>query len=59
MSLKLLAQELYRCQKEVAKLELALESTQPERKATLEDALRRARAQRDRMRRVLDGQIGR
>jgi hypothetical protein len=59
MSLKLIARDLYRCQKEVDRLEQRLESTQPSQKASLEEALRRARAERDHLRRVLDGQIGR
>ena len=59
MSLKLLARELYRSQREVERLERDLESAPPERKRTLEEALRRARAERDQLRRVLDGQIGR
>lgn len=59
VSLKLLARDLYRCQREVERLERALESAPPEKKGTLEEALRRARAERNQMRRVLDGQIGR
>jgi hypothetical protein len=59
VSLKLLARDLYRCQREVERLECALESAPPETKRTIEEALRRARAERNQMRRVLDGQIGR
>ena len=59
MSLKLLARDLYRCQREVERLERALESAPPEKKRALDEALRRARAERNQMRRVLDGQIGR
>ncbi len=59
MSLKLLARDLYRCQREVERLERALECVPSERKSALEEALRRARAERNQLRRVLDGQIGR
>jgi hypothetical protein len=59
MSIRLLARDLYRCQQKVGELEKAMASAAPENKRLLEEQLRRARAERDQLRRMLDGQIGR
>ncbi|MEJ2041147.1 MAG: hypothetical protein P8X55_19805 [Desulfosarcinaceae bacterium] len=59
MSLKLIARDLYQCKKEIEQLERSLESARPEKKASLEEALRRAKADCAQMQRVLDGHIGR
>jgi hypothetical protein len=59
MSIKLLARDLYRLQKEVERLEERLAATRLEERIRIEEALRKARAERDQMRRALDGQIGR
>lgn len=59
MSIKLVAKELYLCQKLVEQLELELAGLPWDRRAACEDKLRKARAQRDYLRRVLDGKIGR
>ena len=56
MSIRLLAQELYRVQQEVERLEQALREAPLDRRVDLEDKLRRARAERERLRRIMDGQ---
>lgn len=56
MSIRLIAKELYQLQKEVEVLEKDLEQAPWDRKDEIREKLRRARAARDRMRNVLDGQ---
>lgn len=56
MSIRLLAKDLYRLRQEVEKLESALEETPFDRREPIEERLRAARAERDRLRRFLDGQ---
>lgn len=56
MSIRLLAQELYRVQQEVERLAQALREAPLDRRVDLEDKLRRARAERERLRRIMDGQ---
>jgi ribosomal protein L32E len=51
----MIAKELYVLQQEVESLEKDLISAPQERKAELEEQLRRARSERDRMRRMLEG----
>ncbi|KPJ75893.1 MAG: hypothetical protein AMJ54_13555 [Deltaproteobacteria bacterium SG8_13] len=55
MSIRLIAKELYRLQQEVAKLEKELVGAPAERIEALHDELRKKRAERDRMRRALNG----
>ena len=55
MSIRLLAKDLYRIQQEVDRLELELRRAPIERYAEVEGKLRRARAERERVRRILDG----
>ena len=59
MSIKLLAQDLYRYHKEVARLENALAVSPPEKRARIEAELRLAKKERDYLRRALDGQLER
>jgi uncharacterized protein (DUF3084 family) len=59
MSIKLLARDLYRLQKEVEHLEENLAAARMEERNRLEEELRKVRAEKDRVRRALDGQIGR
>ena len=59
MSIRLIAKDLYRLQQEVEELEKQLETAAFEKRAKLQDHLRKMKAERDRMRRVLDGQIDR
>lgn len=56
MSIRLLARDLYRLQGEVGKLEKALLAATEEEREPIAERLRQARAERDRMRGVLDGQ---
>jgi hypothetical protein len=56
MSIRLIAQELYRLQKEVERLENELARAPRERQADIQEKLRVVRAERKRMRDVLDGQ---
>jgi hypothetical protein len=51
----MIAKEFYMLQQEVESLEKDLHSASQERKRELEEQLRRARAERDRMRRMLEG----
>lgn len=59
MSIRLIAKDLYRYQKEVEQLEKELAQAPFERKASIEEKLRKAKAQKDNLRRALDGQIER
>jgi cell division protein FtsL len=55
MSIRIIARDLYRLQKEVEILERQIESSSPEKKEELKDLLRKVRAEKNRMRRILDG----
>ncbi len=55
MSIRMIAQDLYRLIKEVEKIEIKIEKTPLMKREALKDQLRKAKAERDRMRRVLDG----
>ena len=55
MSIRLLAQDLYRLTREVERLEKQLAAAPPERRDAIGDDLRRAVADRDRLRGALDG----
>lgn len=59
MSIRLLAQDLYRFQKEVERLEKDLAAAPIEKRAQIEEKLRKAKAERESLRRALDGQLGR
>jgi len=59
MSIKLLAKDLYRLQKEVERLETELSAAPMAERTHLETQLRSARAQRERLRRALDGRLQR
>jgi hypothetical protein len=59
LSIKLLARDLYRLQKEVERLEERLAAAPLEDRCRIEEALRRARGEKQRIRRALDGRIGR
>ena len=56
MSIRLLAKDLYLREQEVERLEQELRKAPRERYADVEGELRRARAERERLRRILDGQ---
>jgi hypothetical protein len=51
----MIAKEFYMLQQEADSLERDLKSASPEKKEELEEQLRKARAERDRMRRLLEG----
>lgn len=55
MSIRLLAQDLYRVLREIEKLEKAIGQAPANQRSTLEDTLRRRRAEQARLRRALDG----
>jgi hypothetical protein len=59
MTIREIARDLYRLQQEVQKLEKELEAAAPARHSALEQKLRKAKAERERMRRILDGQLDR
>jgi len=56
MTIRLLAKDLYRLQQQVEKLEKELENAPFDRHEHLQERLRSVRAERDHLRRVLDGQ---
>jgi len=56
MSIRLIAQELYRLHQEVEKLEDQIQNAPHHKRPELEDNLRKKRAERDRIRNVLEGQ---
>lgn len=56
MSIRLIAKDLYRLHREVARWERELAAAPSDRREAIEDRLRRARAERDRLRAILDGQ---
>ena len=55
MPIRLIARDLYRLQQAVEKLEDQLKYTPSGEKRELEDELRKLKAERDRMRRILEG----
>jgi hypothetical protein len=58
MSIQLLARELYQLIREVEALERRIEAAPYDHQAPLQDQLRKLRADRDRMRRMIDGGKG-
>jgi len=58
MSIRLIAKELYQLRKEVERLEKKIESADFGEQEKLKDLLRKAKAERDRMRSILDAQKG-
>ena len=59
MPLRLIAKDLYRLQQAVDQLEKQLLASPPHRRDELRRALVRAKAERDQMRRILDGRLAR
>ena len=55
MSIKLIAQDLYRLIREVEELEERIRNSPFEKREIMKDDLRKLKADRDRMRRILDG----
>jgi hypothetical protein len=58
MSIRDIAKELYRLAKVVDRLETEFETAPPEERVLLEEKLRKAKAERDAVRRILDGRKG-
>ena len=56
MSIRMIAQELYRLGQEVDKLEAEIEAALPHERESMRERLRKLRAERDRMRKILDGE---
>lgn len=59
MSIRLIAKDLYRLQQEVKKLEQEIKSTDVEKYEVLKDRLRKLTTERNRMRKILNGEIDR
>ena len=59
MSIRLIARDLYRLQREVDRLEAALEAASLEERPALESQLRQARKEKAFVQGALDGHIGR
>ena len=55
MSIRLIAKDLYRLIREVSELEKLIDGAPLERQEAMTDELRKVKAERDRLRRVLDG----
>jgi hypothetical protein len=55
MSIRLIARDLYRLIREVSELEKQIDDAPLERQEALTDELRKAKVERDRLRRALDG----
>ena len=55
MSIRLIARDLYRIQKEVENLERALKEAPDEKRPDLEEQCRKLKAERTRMQRMLEG----
>ena len=58
MSIQLLARELYQIIREVEALERRIEAAPYDRQAPLQDQLRKLRAERDRVRKMIEGGEG-
>jgi len=56
MSIRMIAVDLYRLIRNVSEIEKELANAPLNRRDALRDKLRRAKAERDQMRRMLDGQ---
>jgi len=55
MAIQLIAKELYHFQKEVEKIEKQIEDASYEKREEMKDQLRKTKAERDRIRRMLNG----
>ena len=55
MSVRMIARDLYRLRQEVDRLESQLKAGPAAKRADLEDQLRKARAERERVKRLLEG----
>jgi len=55
MSVRMIARDLYRLQKEVDRLESQVKACPPAKREELEDDLRKVKAERERVKRILEG----
>lgn len=55
MSIRLIAKDLYRLEKDVEQLEESLEQSPADKRPELKEKLRKTRAERDRLRAMLEG----
>ena len=55
MSIRMIARDLYRLQQEVERLERELKTTPLKEKDEIKDRLRKLKAERDQVRRILEG----
>lgn len=55
MSLRMIARDLYRLQQQVDRLEGRLQACPPGKREELEEELRKAKAERERVKRMLEG----
>lgn len=58
MSIRLIAVDLYKAIRKVTEIEEALEQAPWDNREALKEKLRQAKVERDRIRRILDGQKG-
>ena len=58
MSIRMIAVDLYRAIRNVSEIEQELMQAPLEKREALKDKLRRAKAERDQMRRILEGRKG-
>jgi len=54
--IRMIARELYTLQQEVEKLEAEIESAAPHEREAMRERLRKLKPERDRMRKILDGE---
>ena len=59
MTIRGIARELYRLQQQVERLQKALESASGAKHVDIEHQLRKVKAEHNRLRRILDGQLDR
>ena len=59
MTIRGITRELYRLQQQVENLQKALESASGAKRVDIEHQLRKVKAEHDRLRRILDGQLDR
>lgn len=55
MSIRLIAKDLYRCMREVESLEKQVQNAPPEERSALMDRLQKLKAEREELRRILEG----
>jgi len=59
MSIRMLAREIYRYQQQIEHFEKELAAVPPDARPEIEEKLRQARAEMNKLKRALDGRLGR